>query len=246
MLEKNQNYLYFFHGTESLDEQSFFKEGLINYRGTDLNSTATTYVEQTLGNDINEAMRLYAQGHGFKSVVVVKIPFRIFCGIDRNGNGYTPLPIWKYDGEVDYYGRKIATLIPQLIAGMYQQDLETGKETFIENLNYSTDINPNGLQYDDKQIEFCRNYGLLECMEFAEERREHTYNELLESDQQKRPFDDLIDFYKQRGIIQAKDIENLAAKQRFSGIRSTWERFKNWINRKFKSRDLNDEHQNDL
>lgn len=247
MIEKDSNYVYFFHGTGVIDEKSFFDNGLVNYRGADIKSTMWPYSEEIMGDDLSEAVKGYAHKWGFANVVVVKMPFRIWEAWDRNGNPYIPLPIWRYDGEKDNYGRKKATLIPQLIAGMYKHDLETGEESFVENPNYSTDINPNGLQYDEEQIQFFRDYIYGEWAQFAYDRSKHTYDELLKSDLQTRPFDGLIDLYRQKGIIQGKDIENVAEKQSLSGIRSTWEKFKNWINRTFKSQPkyLNDGHQND-
>lgn len=247
MLEKDSDYVYFFHGTGRTDEQSFFNNGLISDRGADIKGTAWQYDERMMGDNLNEAVRGYAHKWGYANVIVVKIPFRIWEAWDRNGNPYIPLPIWKYDGEKDIYNRKRATLIPQLIEGMYKHDLEADEETFVENPNYSTDINPNGLQYDEDQLEFFRYYIYGDWAQFAYDRSKHTYDELLKSDLQTRPFDGLIDLYREKGIIQGKDIESVAEKQSLNGVRSAWEKFKNWINRTFKSqpRYLDDGHKND-
>lgn len=246
-MEKDENYLYFFHGTASTDAQSFFDKGLISYLGPDLRNTAWQYSE-SMGKDINESMRDYVHNIGFHSLVLIKIPKKMLGSFDENGNPNLPLPIWKWNGEEDLYGRKIATLPSEFILGMYQKDETTGMEHFIDNPNYSTEISPNGLQYDESAYDFYTNY-LQVFPEFEEfdayiyERGKHTYDELLESDLLTRPFDG---FYRQKGIIQGIDIENMAEKQNLSGIHAVWKKFKNWINRTFKSQQkyLNDGHQN--
>lgn len=199
ILKENPNYIYFFHGTNESNEQLFFKKGLLDYKGGHLQNVTARFTKNIQGSTILEGMKNYAARYHYSNIVLVKIPFRILHGINRNNVPYVPLPIWKYEGEGEY-GR-IASLPPELIAGIYH----VGSDTFVENKNYTTDFNPNGLCYDLLQIEHLHYPNLHEWLTFALSRTCETYDELLKADQKDHPFDELINSYKRQGIIQSKN-----------------------------------------
>lgn len=227
MLIKDDDYVYFFHGTNNDDAYSYFRDGLHNFRGADMSSTMWQYSEEMMGENLEEAVKGYANKWGFSNVVVAKIPFRIWAAWNRKGQPYIPLPIWKGESTDEYYGRQTVTLIPQLILGMYKRNKDKG--TFIENPNWSTNIDPNGLLYDEKQVDFMRNCIRGDWYDFAVERAGKDYSELVEKDRQSRPFDELIKFYRQRGVIQGSHIESIAAQLGFTPILAAFNKFKQWL-----------------
>lgn len=187
----DKDYIYFFHGTNHgiKDIESFFNNGLDNYSGCDLNATAKQYTG-TNGEDLIRCMKQYCDIYGYANVILIRIPFRIMNAHNRNNEVYIPMPIWK---RVKNNNVIKGVLCPHLIAGMYFSNTNE----FIENSNYSPMFNPSGFCYDKSQIDFLNSNGLKQWYDYAIQREQYFYNDLLVYDEQRRTYDDTVKRYSE-------------------------------------------------
>lgn len=215
-----QQYAYFLHGTHEQSEESissFFNDGLISYRGNDMYSTMAPITNTDFQNDNLEGIiKNYGVNHGYESVFLIKIPIEYTATLVHVNHGNTmdfPIPLWKPTSEKDYYGRKISIFCPHLIQGVY--NVEKG---FITNPNYCPVYNPNGMQYDERQITELKNNGRFEWAKFCSERSKDniTPDYLKEFDEEKNTFNALMESYKKK--FEQKGVKITTPQNYISGI----------------------------
>lgn len=208
MKVNKQQYAYFLHGTHEESEETisnFFNEGLISYRGNDMYSTMAPITSMDFQHDNLEGIiKSYGANHGFESVFLIKIPIEYTATLVHTNHGNTmdfPIPLWIPTSEKDYHGHKISIFCPHLIQGVY--NVEKG---FITNPNYCPVYNPNGMQYDERQITNLKTEGRFEWAEFASARSKDNIipDYLKEYDENKKTFNSLMESYKksfeQKGV----------------------------------------------
>lgn len=199
----NDEFAYFFHGT-TIDNPSLideiFNNGLINYRGNDMLSTM--WPMKINDGELGQKMKEYAGTKG-NAVFVIKIPKYYLTPRTLNGQlQQIPLPIWKPLSTFGEHG-EIAQLSPELIYGVYLAE----NDAFIANPNYSPVHNPTGLQFDNQQIEYLLNNGIEGMYNFAVDRKNKSFGELTQIDNNANNWENAIQQYNQHYGIQ-QEIHN--------------------------------------
>ena len=193
----NEEFLYFFHGTSVNDSSKIneiFNNGLINYRGNDMQSTM--WPMKVNNGELAKEMKGHAGTKG-NAVFVIKIPKYYLTPKIVNGQlQQIPLPIWKKLSNVSKY-EDISQLSPELVYGVYI----TENDSFIQNPNY-----PTGLQFDNRQIEYLLNSEAIGMYNFAVSRKDKSFEELAQADNIAHNWDNALTQYsKLFGIQHNKD-----------------------------------------
>lgn len=193
----NNEFLYFFHGTNMNEEQTIkdiFKFGLLNYRGNSMSSTMWP-VEDV--SKLAVALKQYC-GLNYNKVFIIKIPKRYLYPRMRDGKIFdTPLPIWKRTSTFDMYGRDILQLAPELIYGVYRAENES--VTF--NPDYFPVYDCSGMLYDECQIDYLANGGAKAWYDYVVSRKNIPSDKLKEIDNINHTFESAIQQYsKQFGV----------------------------------------------
>ena len=194
----NDEFAYFFHGTTVTDLSlinEIFDNGLINYRGNDILSTM--WPIKINDGELGRKMKEYAGTKG-NAVFVIKIPKYYLTPRTLYGQlQQIPLPIWK---RLSSFGERgeISQLSPELIHGVYL----TNNDSFIPNPNYSPVHNPTGLQFDNQQIEYLLNNGVMNMYQFAVDRKNISFEELSKKDNIAHNWDNSLAQYSQHFGVQ--------------------------------------------
>lgn len=216
----NQKYAYFLHGTHDQSDEvisSFFNEGITGYRGNDMYSTMAPITSIDFQNDDLEGIiKKYGARHGFESVFLIKIPIEYTATLVHINHGNSmdfPMPLWTPTDEKSYYGNTISMFCPHLIQGLYN----VGKG-FITNPNYCPIYNPNGMQYDERQITELKNNGKFDWAKFASERSQNsvTPEYLRAYDESQKTFDTLIQNY--RKLFESRGVKINTPQNYIAGI----------------------------
>ena len=202
----NEEFSYFFHGTlvnDSSKINEIFNNGLINYRGNDMQSTM--WPMEVNDGKLAQKMKEYAGTKG-NAVFVIKIPKYYLTPKIVNGQlQQIPLPIWKKMPTTSEY-EDISQLSPELVYGVYI----TENDSFIQNPNYSPVHNPIGLQFDNKQIDYLLNNEAIGMYNFAVSRKDKPFEELAQADDIAHNWDNVLTQYsKHFGIQQNKNHRSL-------------------------------------
>ena len=199
----NEEFKFFLHGTTISDSSminNIFNSGLLNYRANDMLSTMWPV---NIGNNFGELGTVVKNYSGTKgnAVFVIKIPKYYLTPKVINGQlVQIPLPIWK--SIIDEHSNEISQLAPELIYGVYLSE----KDSFIPNPNYSEVHNPVGLKFDNQQISYLLNEGVIEWHNFAVERRSKSYEELEQYDIDNDIWGEAIQQYKNHfGIVKSEN-----------------------------------------
>lgn len=201
----NEEFAYFLHGTYVSDYSEIdeiFTNGLINYRGNDMLSTMwpVKIQEGELGKKVKE----YSGTKG-NAVFVIKIPKYYLTPRNRNGKlQQIPLPIWKHISNSGEKG-KVSQLSNELIYGVYYEK----NETFLPNSNYSPVHNPNGLQFDNQQLQFLLNDEVYDWYNYALSRNEKSFEELKQMDNVDKTWDNAINQYNQHFNVNQDTMQRL-------------------------------------
>lgn len=194
----NEEFSYFFHGTTITDSSlinEIFDNCLINYRGNDMFSTM--WPVKINEGELGKKMKQYAGTKG-NAVFVVKIPKCYLTPRTVNGRlQQIPLPIWKHLSNSGEHG-EISQLSPQLIYGVYLAK----NDSFISNSNYSPVHNPTGLQFDNQQIEYLLNNDVINMYDFAINRKNKTFEELVRIDDIAHNWDNALAQYSEHFNIK--------------------------------------------
>ena len=189
----DNEFSYFFHGTTITDTtiiNEIFTNGLLNYRGNDMLSTM--WPIKIIEGELGSKMKEYVGTKG-NAVFVIKIPKYYLTPKILNGKlQQIPLPIWKHLSNSSENG-KISQLIPELIYGVYLSD----NDSFIPNPNYSPVHNPTGLQFDNQQIEYLLNNDAMSMYNFAVNRKDKSFEELMQIDNVNHNWDNAITQYSE-------------------------------------------------
>ncbi len=201
----NEEFAYFLHGTYVSDYSEIaeiFTNGLINYRGNDMLSTMwpVKIQEGELGKKVKE----YSGTKG-NAVFVIKIPKYYLIPRNRNGKlQQIPLPIWKHISNSGEKG-KVSQLSNELIYGVYYEK----NETFLPNSNYSPVHNPNGLQFDNQQLQFLLNDEVYDWYNYALSRNEKSFEELKQMDNVDKTWKNAINQYNQHFNVNQDTMQRL-------------------------------------
>ena len=136
------------------------------------------------------------------AVFIIKIPkYYLTPRISSNGQlMQIPLPIWRT--VIDKYRNEISHLSPELVYGVYISD----NDSLLFNSNYSKVHDPNGLKFDNQQIDYLAINGLVSWNDFAASRRSKSYEELKRYDFDNNTWSETIQQYKNHfGINQLKN-----------------------------------------
>ena len=196
----DNEFSYFFHGTTITDStiiNEIFTNGLLNYRGNDMFSTM--WPIKINEGELGSKMKEYVGTKG-NTVFVIKIPKYYLTPKILNGKlQQIPLPIWKHlsnSGEHE----EISQLSPELIYGVYLSD----NDSFISNPNYSPVHNPTGLQFDNQQIDYLLNNDAMNMYNFAVNRKDKSFEELMQIDNVNHNWDNAITQYSEHFGIEQK------------------------------------------
>lgn len=194
----NDEYSYFFHGTTIKDSSlinEIFDNGLINYRGNDMLSTM--WPMKISSGELGQKMKEYAGTKG-NAVFVIKIPKYYLTPRTSNGKlQQIPLPIWKPLSSSGKHG-EISQLSPELVYGVYLAE----NDSFILNPNFSPVHNPTGLQFDNQQVEYLLNNGVMNMYDFAVDRKDKSFEELSQKDNVAHNWDNVLAQYSEHFRIQ--------------------------------------------
>ena len=111
----------------------------------------------------------------------------------------------KYHYQYGDHG-DISQLSPELVYGVYFAE----NDSFMQNPNYSPVHNPTGLQFDNQQIEFLLNNGVMGMYNFAVGRKDKSFEELTQADDIAHNWDNALSQYSDHfGIEQNKNHHSL-------------------------------------
>ncbi len=194
----NDEFSYFFHGTTITDSSlinEIFDNGLINYRGNDMLSTM--WPMKVSDGELGQKMKEYVGTKG-NAVFVIKIPKYYLTPRTLNGQlQQIPLPIWKPLQNSGEHG-KISQLSSELIFGVYLAE----NDSFIPNPTFSPVHNPTGLQFDNQQIEYLLNNGIMNMYNFAVDRKNKSFEELTQRDNVAHIWDNALAQYSAHFKVQ--------------------------------------------
>ena len=186
---KNYDYLYYFHKspvTDYKDIENIFNEGLKSWHGYSMGSMLWPVSEDVMNSvTLEEAVKSYCGDDN--TCFIIKIPKKyIATYYHRDGTVDCPIPIFKQTDEKIYNDSKTVTILtPHLIRGVYDGQ----NNTFISNPNYTPIYNPNGLQYADEQIDYFYSANALKWVQYAQDRRKFSYDQLKKIDDQRKTYD---------------------------------------------------------
>lgn len=193
----NKEVLTYFYGYNNQD-QSFIDEvfvnGLSNHKGASL----ITFAWQI--KDENKSIEEQAKNFGYNNVLIIKIPKNyIFPKIVDKKLKEIPWPIWKSKDSINEDNNHEATLINNLIYGVYSKK----NNTIIENPNYNFLYDPSGLIFDGEQINYFAKNFLFKWHLFSLYRNRFSYEDMKKIDQNKHIWDDSIkqynNYFEKRG-----------------------------------------------
>ena len=200
-IKYDSHHAFYFYGTNATDLRPIAEIGIVLLGSNYLGSSMLKYERDSMDPSMDKAVKEYASKNRFENVFVVKIPLGILEGTNANGEPNIPIPILIRD-KYDVYTQKHDNIVPyNFIYGIY--NLLTNK--FRPNPNYSIKFNPNGMVYTSDQI--ANNLVLPELSEWRKfamdrENSDYTFEEMYREDDQKRPFDELIEKYAELGVLE--------------------------------------------
>ena len=188
----DSEFYYYFHGTNITDAselESYFNDGLLNYRGPDMFSTL--WPINVLTTNLSEQLKEYSGTKG-NAVFVIKIPKYYITPKIVNGRLLQfPLPIWKSISQSGEHG-EISQLPSELIYGVYISN----NESFYTNPNYCPVHNPLGLQFDNRQIDYLLNSEAYQMYDFAVSRKGKSFEELSQLDELDKTWENVVTQYR--------------------------------------------------
>ena len=193
----SNDYYYYLHKTlisspETIE--SLFNEGLKSRYHYSINSTLARVNEEDLKNNglENEIMGYLGQGNQYNAVVIVKIPKRYFRDvIHRDGKMDPAVPLFREYSEEGWDWNSLFT--PKLIQGVYCRDINKS----FTNPNFSPVFDPSGCQYSDEQLDCFWSSNSSDWVNFANARRNSSFEQLYTRDKTSKTWDSLISHYSQ-------------------------------------------------
>lgn len=218
----SNDYYYYLHKTlisspETIE--SLFNEGLKSRYHYSINSTLARVNEEDLKNKglENEIMGYLGQGNQYNAVVIVKIPKRYFRDvIHRDGKMDPAVPLFREYSEEGWDWNSLFT--PKLIQGVYCRDINKS----FTNPNFSPVFDPSGYQYSDEQLDCFWSFNSSDWVNFANTRRNSSFEQLYTGDKTSKTWDSLISYYSQLYDVQPSQMIRYEMpdgdKQLFGGI----------------------------
>ena len=193
----SNDYYYYLHKTlisspETIE--SLFNEGLKSRYHYSINSTLARVNEEDLKNNglSNEIMGYLGLGDQYNAVVIVKIPKRYFRDvIHRDGKMDPAVPLFREYSEEGWDWNSLFT--PKLIQGVYCRDINKS----FTNPNFSPVFDPSGCQYSDEQLDCFWSSNSSDWVNFANARRNSSFEQLYTRDKTSKTWDSLISHYSQ-------------------------------------------------
>ena len=193
----SNDYYYYLHKTlisspETIE--SLFNEGLKSRYHYSINSTLARVNEEDLKNNglENEIMGYLGLGDQYNAVVIVKIPKRYFRDvIHRDGKMDPAVPLFREYSEEGWDWNSLFT--PKLIQGVYCRDINKS----FTNPNFSPVFDPSGCQYSDEQLDCFWSSNSSDWVNFANARRNSSFEQLYTRDKTSKTWDSLISHYSQ-------------------------------------------------
>ena len=187
----NNDFFYFFYETKLKDLSEIynvFNNGLISNQGPNINKV---FNEADISyNQLDKKIKEFSS-ETESNVFVIKIPKFFFNPIIINNQlQQMPLPIWKQITEDNNQEKYLIT--SKFVYGIYLMD----RKSFVFNTEYSPVHDPTGLQYDDRQIKYLEDNNLISTSEFAKSRRAHSFEELVEIDNDNNNWNNILTRYK--------------------------------------------------
>ena len=178
-----KNYIYYLFGSSNVNDdvinESIFKNGLANYKGNDINSSAI-YIDAT-----EEELLNIIKDFNYDTSFIIKInKMYLFPKVINGTLKQIPLPIWRRKNGISY-------LSNELIYFAYKK---SGDKVFY-NPMYSELHDPTGLQFDKKQKEIFDDNKILRWQKFYKLRDSLDYEKLKKIDIDYNLWQSAIDQY---------------------------------------------------